>query len=129
MKRTNYSSNTKWENEVGYSRAVKLGCNIYVSGTTAADENGNIIGIGDVYKQTIYILKKIENSLLQLDSKMSDVVRTRMYITNIELWEEAGRAHGEYFREIKPASTMVEVSSLISPDLLIEIEADAITNE
>ncbi|MBU1095968.1 MAG: hypothetical protein CVV23_12115 [Ignavibacteriae bacterium HGW-Ignavibacteriae-2] len=126
LERINFSSGTKWENSVGYSRAVRAGDYIFVSGTTAIDENGNINGLGDVYRQTKYIFLKIEKALNNLGAKLDDVVRTRMFITNIELWDDAGRAHGEVFKNIKPAATMVQVSSLIEPDLLIEIEVDAI---
>jgi enamine deaminase RidA (YjgF/YER057c/UK114 family) len=125
-KRTNLSSGAKWEEIVGYSRAVKIGNTIAVSGTTAVDENNNIIGKGDAYEQTIFILKKIANALHELGAGMENVIRTRMFVANIENWEQIGKAHGEFFRHIKPAATMVEVSRLIDDDLLIEIEADAI---
>lgn len=129
MTRVNYSSNTKWETEVGYSRAVKVGKFIFVSGTTAVDEKGNIVGIGNVYEQARYVLQKIKKVLEEADSKLADVVRTRMFVTNIDLWEPVGRAHGEFFKDIKPASTMVEVSSLIDNNLLVEIEVEAILEE
>lgn len=111
---------------MGYSRAVRMGSTVHVAGTTAVNENGEIVGIGDAYAQTIYILQKIENALHEAGAVMADVVRTRMFVTNIDLWEAVGRAHGNIFRHIRPAATMVEVNRLISPDLLVEIEVDAI---
>lgn len=125
-KRLNISSGAPWEDIVGYSRAVRIGNIIEVAGTTAVDENGVTLGLNDMYAQTQYILQKIENALQQAGANLSDVVRTRMFITDISQWEAAGRAHGEFFRTIKPASTMVEVKALINPELLIEIEATAI---
>jgi enamine deaminase RidA (YjgF/YER057c/UK114 family) len=128
MKRQNISSNAVWEDTIGYSRAVRIGNVVEVAGTTAS--NGDqVIGIGDTYEQTRYILQKIEKALQQAGATMRDVVRTRIYVTDISQWEAVGRAHGEYFREIKPASTMVEVSALIKPELLVEIEATAILND
>jgi enamine deaminase RidA (YjgF/YER057c/UK114 family) len=124
--RLNISSGAKWEDIVGYSRAVKVGNIIEVAGTTAVDESGSIVGAGDPYRQTLFILSKIEQALLAAGAKRQDVVRTRMFVTDISRWEEIGRAHGEYFREIKPAATMVEVKALISPEMLVEIEATAI---
>lgn len=124
--RMNISSGAKWEEIVGYSRAVKIGSVIEVAGTTAVDENGNTVGLGDPYEQTKYILKKIEKALENAGAAMKDVVRTRMFVTDISKWEEIGRAHGEFFREIKPAASMIEVKGLISPELLVEIEATAI---
>ncbi|MCA9928124.1 MAG: RidA family protein [Anaerolineales bacterium] len=126
MKRQNISSGAKWESIVGYSRAVRMGSTVHVAGTTAVNENGEIVGIGDAYAQTIYILQKIENALHEAGAVMADVVRTRMFVINIDLWEAVGRAHGNIFRHIRPAATMVEVNRLISPDLLVEIEVDAI---
>lgn len=123
--RQRYSSGTKWEPIVGYSRAVRVGSRIYVTGTTATDENGNIIGKGDAYAQTVQIIKNLEKALKALGAGLENVVRTRMFVTDISRWEEIGRAHGEFFREIMPATTMVEVSKLIDPDMLVEIEADA----
>lgn len=124
--RMNISSGAKWEEIVGYSRAVKIGSVIEVAGTTAVDENGNTVSLGDPYEQTKYILKKIEKALENAGAAMKDVVRTRMFVTDISKWEEIGRAHGEFFREIKPAASMIEVKGLISPELLVEIEATAI---
>ena len=129
MKRTNYSSGAKWENIVGYSRAVKVGNIIEVTGSVAVDANGNLVGGDSAYEQTKFIIQKIEKVLQQAGAALKDVVRTRMFVTNISLWEEYGRAHGEFFREIKPCTSMVEVSNLISPEYLIEIEATAIVIE
>ena len=129
MERTNYSSSSKWENIVGYSRAVKVGNIIEVTGSVAIDANGNLVGGDSAYEQTKFIIQKIEKVLQQAGAALKDVVRTRMFVTNISLWEEYGRAHGEFFREIKPCTSMVEVSNLISPEYLIEIEATAIVIE
>lgn len=125
QKRVNISSESPWEDIVGYSRAVRLGNIIEVSGTTAVDGD-QIIGKGDLYAQTKYVLQKIEQTLIQTGASMSDVTRTRMYVTDISIWEEAGKAHAEYFSEIRPAATMVQVSRLIDPHLLIEIEVTAV---
>ena len=126
MKRQNISSGAKWEDIVGYSRAVRVGNIIEVAGTTASDENGEVIGKGDMYAQTKYIFEKMEKALQEAGASMADVVRTRMLVTDISQWEEVGRAHGEFFRTIKPASTMVEISGLINPEMLIEIEISAV---
>ena len=123
--RQKYSSGVKWESIVGYSRAVRVGNRIYVTGTTATGENGEIVGAGDAYAQTVQTIKNIERALKALNAGLENVVRTRMFVTDISRWEEYGRAHGEFFREISPATTMVEVSKLIDPQMLIEIEADA----
>lgn len=123
--RQKYSSGLKWESIVGYSRAVRVGNRIYVTGTTATGENGEIVGAGDAYAQTIQVIKNIERALQALGANLENVVRTRMFVTDISRWEEYGRAHGEFFSEIMPATTMVEVSRLIDAEMLIEIEADA----
>jgi len=127
--RLNISSGAKWEDIIGYSRAVKIGNVIEVAGTTALDENGEIVGTDDPYQQTKFIFAKIEKALASAGATLKDVVRTRMFVTDINQWEEIGKAHGEYFREIKPASTMVEVRSLINPGMLIEIEVTAILQD
>lgn len=128
-KRINISSQAKWEDIVGYSRAVRIGNIIEVAGTTAVDENGQVVGVGDPSEQTKFILSKIEKALTSAGATLKDVVRTRMFVTNIADWEKIGRVHGIYFKDIKPVATMVEVKSLISPELLVEIEVTAILVE
>lgn len=119
------SSGTPWENEVGYSRAVRVGSRVYISGTVAADENGITVYPGDAYRQTRYVLDKIDRALKEAGGSISQVVRTRMFVTDISRWQEFGRAHGEVFRDIRPVTTMVQVVSLIGAEQLIEIEAEA----
>jgi enamine deaminase RidA (YjgF/YER057c/UK114 family) len=126
MKRTNYSSGAKWENIVGYSRAVRIGNVIEVTGTVAADDNTELVGGDSAYDQTKFIIQKIEKILKEAGASLKDVVRTRMFVTDIKRWEEYGKAHGEFFKDIKPCTSMIEVKGLIAPEYLIEIEATAI---
>jgi enamine deaminase RidA (YjgF/YER057c/UK114 family) len=128
-KRVNFSSGTKWEPIVGYSRAVRVGNVVYVSGTTATGSDGDLVGVGDAKAQTEQTLRNIQRALESLGAKLDDVVKTRIYVTDIKKWQEIGTAHGQVFKNVRPVTTMIEVKRLINPEMLVEIEAEAVLNE
>ncbi len=129
LNREHYSTGSVWETTVGYARAVRVGPQVFVAGTTATDAQGKVVAVGDAYGQAVYIFQRIEAALVALGAAASDIVRTRLYVTDIDQWEAIGRAHGEFFATIRPAATMVQVQRLIDPDHLIEIEVDALVSE